>query len=126
MSAADFVLAAGLFDLALAAFHVTFWKLFDWPEQLKPLDPINRGILQVANLALICLFALLGIALMFAPPEASRTAFGQILLGGLSLFWLARAAVQAPYFGLKHPVSILLTLVFLLGAALHALPLFVR
>jgi hypothetical protein len=126
MSATDVVLAAGLFDLALAALHVTFWKLFDWPERLKPLDTVNRGILQVANLALICLFALLGVVLMFAPPETPRTPFGQLLLGGLALFWLARAAVQAPYFGLKHPASILLTLIFLLGAFLHALPLFLR
>ena len=124
MSAAVAVMAAGLFNLALAAFHVTFWKLFDWPETLKPLDPINRGILQVANLALVCLFALLGIVLMFAPPNAAGTLFGRLLLGGLALFWLGRAIVQAPFFGLTHPASILITLIFLFGAVLHALPFF--
>jgi hypothetical protein len=54
------------------------------------------------------------------------TVLGQWLLGGLALFWLARAAVQAPFFGLRHPASIALTVAFMVGAALHAFPFMLR
>ena len=119
------VFLSGLFDLALALAHVAFWRLFGWPKRLAPLDTINRGLIQVENLALIALFALVGIALIVAAAEAPASLIGRVLLIGMALFWLARAAVQVPYFG-SAPISLLLIPIALLGAALHALPFVLR
>jgi hypothetical protein len=44
-------------------------------------------------------------------------------LGSFALFWALRAVYQPMFFGLKHPLSIGLFVVFLLGTAIHALPL---
>jgi hypothetical protein len=55
-----------------------------------------------------------------APAEALATAFSRRIVGGVAVVWLVRAAIQIPYFGLRHPASILLFAVFLLGFALHA------
>jgi hypothetical protein len=123
MTATAAVVAAGLFDIALAAFHALFWRLFGWPQRLASLDPINRSVMPVLNLALTALFLILGVALIAGRAEATAGTMGRILLAGLTFFWLARAIIQAPYFGLRQPASIALTGVFAAGAILHAAPL---
>jgi len=117
------VLAAGIFDLLLALFHVAFWRLFGWKERLVALDSVNRSIMPVMNIALIILFAVIGLALCLYPADVLQTGLGRFLLGGMTAFWVIRAAVQQPYFGLRHPASIALQLVFVLGAGLHVYPL---
>lgn len=124
-SAPAAVILAGLFDLALAAFHLTFWRLFGWPARLRMLDRINRALPPVMNIALIVLFTVIGIAFIAAPAEALDTRLGRMLLAGMSLFWLVRAAVQGPYFGLRHPASAGLFVVFVCGCVLHGVGLFI-
>lgn len=115
------LLAAALFNLALAAFHMTFWKLFQWPVSLGPLGNINRGILYVLNLAVTAFFVLAGVLLLAYPHDVATTGLGQALLWGLAFFWLARSALQPAVFGFSKPASIGLFVVFLGGAALHGL-----
>ena len=45
---------------------------------------------------------------------------GRLALGSFALFWALRAVYQPMFFGLKHPLSIGLFVVFLLGTAIHA------
>ena len=118
-SSSALVMASGLFNLALALFHMTFWSLFQWPASLGSLGSVNRKILYVLNLAVTALFILAGVLLLAYSSEVSSTGVGAALLWGLSLFWLARAALQPPMFGLKRPLSLLLFLVFLIGSGLH-------
>jgi hypothetical protein len=110
---ATFAVLAGLYDFALAAFHMAFWRLFGWPGRLERLDEINRAVVPVLNLALIVLFVLLGLTMIAGAPP--------ILTAGLAAFWLFRAALQPLYFGLAHPLSKLIFAVFLLGTVLHGL-----
>ena len=117
------VLAAGIFDLLFVLFHAMFWHLFGWKELLRSLDSVNRSLMPVMNIALITLFAVIGLALCLYPAEVLQTGLGRFLLGGMTAFWVIRAAVQQPYFGLRHPTSIALQLVFVLGAGLHVYPL---
>jgi hypothetical protein len=113
------VLASGIFDLALALFHMTFWTLFQWPASLGSLGNVNRKILYILNLAVTALFILAGVLLLAYSFEVSTTGLGVAMLWGWSFFWLARAALQPAMFGLKRPLSWLLFLVFLLGSGLH-------
>ena len=126
LNAPTFVILAGLFDLVVAAFHLTFWRLFGWPARLLRLDPINRALPAVMNIALILLFVVLGVAFVAAPLDAVEGRFGQLLLGGMSVFWLVRAIVQIPYFGLRHPVSASLAILFICGSILHGWALMSR
>jgi hypothetical protein len=120
-SFSTFVVLAGIFNLAFALFHMAFWRLFQWPASLGSMGHINRGILYVLNLALTAIFILTGVLLLVYPDDVENTGLGLALLWGLTLFWLARAAVQPAVFGLKRRLSIVLFLVFLFGAGVHGL-----
>jgi hypothetical protein len=120
-SSSTLVVIAGVFNLAFAAFHVAFWRLFQWPASLGSLGRTNRGILYVLNMALAALFVLVGILLLAYSEDVATTGLGSALLWGMALFWLARAAVQAPVFGLKKPLSMILLAVFLFGSGVHGL-----
>jgi hypothetical protein len=113
------VVLAGLLDLAIAAFHVAFWRLFGWPKRLAALDAVNRALPPVMNIALTGLFIVIGLALVTAPAEALSTTFGRRIVGGAAAVYLLRAAIQVPYFGLRHWASKLLFAVFLAGFVLH-------
>jgi hypothetical protein len=123
MTATTAAFAAGLFNLGFAVFHLAFWRLFGWPERLAALDRVNRVLPPVMNICLILLFAGLGIAIFGAPHQAAATGLGRSLMGALTVFWLARTILQPLYFGLTHPASMVLFVIFAAGAALHALVL---
>lgn len=118
--AATLIPLCGLYALAFALFHAAFWKLFRWRAELPRLGPANRGIVPVLNLALTAFFCIVGAGFVLYAADVASTALGRYLLLAMTAFWLARALVQAPYFGLRHPLSWGLLVVFLLGAALHA------
>jgi hypothetical protein len=40
-------------NVILAIFHMFFWKLMNWAEELPKLSNLNQGILQIANVILI-------------------------------------------------------------------------
>jgi hypothetical protein len=39
----------GTITLCFALFHLSFWKLFNWQEELVKLSPENQGIMQMLN-----------------------------------------------------------------------------
>lgn len=120
------VSASGWFDIALALFHVAFWRLFKWPASLSGMGQVNRGILYLLNGAIIYLFLLMGVVLLCCGADPGGEDIIRALLGSMGLFWLLRAAAQAPFFGLRHPASLVLFSVFLAGAAVHAAAAWVR
>lgn len=119
MAATALAFTAGLFNIGFAIFHMGFWRMFGWPARLATLDRVNRSLVPVINLALTAMFLVAGAALAAEPRQATETAIGRWLLGGLCLFWLARLLVQKPYFGLRHPISLTLTVIFFVGFLLH-------
>jgi hypothetical protein len=126
MALAELLLVlAGAFDLAFAAFHLGFWKIFRWREELPKLSFANRGILQILNLCLIYIFMMMGAACLLLGTDLTATRLGRFTLAGFSLFWALRALYQPIFFGLKHPLSIGLSVAFLLGTAIHLLPLLI-
>ena len=50
--------AGGFYNIALVVFHLLFWRLFNWDEDLRSLSFINRATMQVMNLSLVVVFAL--------------------------------------------------------------------
>jgi hypothetical protein len=119
------VLAAGICDLLLALFHVAFWRLFGWKERLGSLDAVNRSLVPVMNIALIVFFVVVGLAFCLYPAQVLQTELGRFLLGGMTVFWIVRAAIQQPYFGLRNLASVAMQVVLILGAGLHAYSLWV-
>jgi hypothetical protein len=114
---------AGLFDLAFAAFHLCFWKIFRWRDELPRLSFANRGILQILNLCLTYIFVVMGAVCLLFGNDLTTSRLGRFVLGSFALFWALRAIYQPFFFGLKHPLSIGLFVAFVLGTAIHLLPL---
>jgi hypothetical protein len=114
------ILAAGVFNLVLALFHLCFWRIFGWPQSLAQSGTLNRSITQILNLAITYMFALSGLVCILFPVDLAGTALGRFFLLSMAIFWLARALVQPLFFGLRHPASLAMFAIFLLGCAFHA------
>lgn len=116
------VFIGGIYCLVFAVFHVFFWKIFDWKNDLRSLTQVNRGIMHVLNLCLTFLFFFVAYISLFNSEDLVNTKLGKTVLVGISIFCLLRAIEQIIFFGLKKTVSILFFVSFLIGAALFAIP----
>ncbi len=123
MTATSWIHFAGLHSLGFAVFHLAFWRIFRWRDTLRTATVADRAILQILNLRLIYVF--LGIAalcFLFAD-ELHGTALGRAMLLGMSLFWVGRTIEQFVFLRINRPMVHALTALFVLGAALFAVPL---
>jgi hypothetical protein len=112
----------GIFNLGFVVFHLMFWKIFHWKDDLASLTHINRSVMQILNLRLIFIFLIMAYLSFFHKAEMISSNIGKTLLISFSLFWLFRAFEQVVFFGIKNRVSFVLTLVFLAGGILYILP----
>jgi hypothetical protein len=112
------VLAASAYHVALGVFHVAFWKLFRWREDLPRLTPVNRGVLQVLNIMACYVFFAVALLQGLNPEAWTAGAPGRAGLVAVAGFWLLRAALQ-PIFWRRTAVSWAFCALFLLGAGLH-------
>ncbi len=117
------LLACALHSLALAAFHAGFWKLFDWPRTLATTTLANRAIVQIINLRLIYFFLGVAAACLAFPEELRGTALGRAVLAFMVVFWIGRTLEQWLFLRARHAGVHALTVVFVLGAVLFAVPL---
>lgn len=122
MSEHLWVYAAAGFNVALAAFHLGFWRMGRWREELPKLHPANRGVMQVMNIMLMAFLLLLGGLQLLLPSEMATSPLGRLLMMGLALCWILRAVLQ-PIFWRSMPTGTNAAFVglFLLGAGLHIL-----
>ena len=112
----------GLFNIALVLFHLSFWRVFKWREDLQNLTALNSAIMQVLNISLIVVFAIFSYVSIGHTQALLSTPLGHSLLVLMALFWFARAFQQILFFGLRHPVSWLFLAVFTTGGVLYAVP----
>jgi len=112
----------GFYHLALFAFHLFFWKLFDWKRDLGCLKSVNRGIVQILNLRLMWVFLVVAHVSFFHADALLTTALGKTILISTALFWLMRAVEQIVFFKLKSAISAAFFVVFLLGALIYSSP----
>ncbi len=123
MSTQTLLLLCALHSFGFAAFHLAFWRLFDWPRSLAGTTRPNRAILQIANLQLVWVFVAVGLACLLYPDEMTTTGPGRALLAGMALFWTIRFVAQLVWLRINHPLVHVLTALFVLGVALFGMPL---
>ncbi len=46
----------GIYYIILIVFHLLFWRIFNWQEDLRSVSFINRSTMQVMNIFLIFVF----------------------------------------------------------------------
>lgn len=114
---------AGVHSLGFALFHLAFWKLFRWHDELAKVGFATRAITQILNLRLAYLFLGVGAACFVFTGELQDSGLGRALLAFMALFWAGRTVEQFVFLRRHHWLLHLLTALFVLGALLFALPL---
>lgn len=117
------ILACALYEATFGVFHLFFWRVFNWPRELRSLSLLNRAVMQILNLCLTFVFLAVAWIEFHFGAELATEPIGRALLLAMALFWTLRALLQALFFGLRHLASCAFILVFLAGAVLHAWPL---
>lgn len=123
MNAETLIVSGGLYNLALAVFHLLFWKLFNWKQDLASLTPLNRAVVQILNLCLTFVFLVFAYISFFHANELLRSRLGRSLLALVAIFWFLRAIEQVIFFGLRRKASIAFLMLFLIGTGLYFIPL---
>jgi hypothetical protein len=124
MNATTWIWIGGAHSLAFALFHMAFWKLFGWRQSLKAASVADRAILQILNLRLIYVFLCIAALCFVFADDLHGTAMGRAVLAGMSLFWVGRTIEQFVFLRINRPLVHVLTALFVLGAVIFAVPLF--
>ncbi len=117
------LILCGLYNLAFAAFHLYFWKIFKWKEDFKRNTIANRAIIQILNIRLIYIFLLMSFIYFFYPKQLLESELGLVLLVGFLGFWIGRTIEQFIFLRVKSKMVTILTVVFYIGIMLHSLPI---
>jgi len=115
----------GLYNLAFAVFHIMFWKIFKWKRNLRRLLPMDRAIMQVLNIRLIYIFFVFAYISIFHQEDLISTQLGKVFIIVISLFWFMRAIEQIIFFGLKNLVSVVFTIISIIGAIFYLIPILI-
>ena len=119
------IFICGLYNIAFALFHFGFWKIFQWNHDLKKLSFANKAIMQILNIQISYYFILTAVICFVFSTELFTTKFGNWFLIGTSVFWLIRAMQQFIFLRANHLSIHILTIIFLIGAVLFALPVLI-
>lgn len=117
------IFCCGIYSMLMAVFHMFFWKLFNWNQDLKKLRFENRGILQILNVQIIVYFLTVAVICFWFSQELITTAIGKAFLLMNVIFWVVRTVQQYIFLCANHYIIHLLSLFFALGAVLFSLPL---
>jgi hypothetical protein len=112
----------GIFNLGFTIFHLFFWRLFNWKEDLGSLTPANRSVMQILNLCLTFMIFVMSYVSLFLPREMLSTNLGKNLLIAFALFWFLRMLEQIFLFEVKGRLSKIFTFIFLLGSIFYLVP----
>jgi hypothetical protein len=112
----------GVYNISLVVFHLLFWRIFNWKEDLRSLSFLNRAIMQVVNLSLTIVFIIFAYISLVHTNDLLSTSLGKSLLTFMALFWFARSAMQIIFFKLNHWGSIAFLGYFLAGGLLYGVP----
>ena len=117
-----FIIAGGFYTIGLIVFHLLFWRIFDWEQDLKRISFLNRATMQVLNISLTLSFIIFSYISLVHATELLTSSLGHSLLMLIALFWLARAIQQIVFYRLRHWASWAFLLLFLSGSLLYAIP----
>ena len=86
------VIAHGIITILFIIGHSSFWVLFDWKSELLRLSPVNNQVMQLLNIAVICVLLLVAFCSFFRRSEILGSQLGRTLLIGWGLIMYVRAA----------------------------------
>ena len=87
----------GIILMILALVHAIFPKYFDWKNELKSLNLINRQLMWVHTFFIALVVFLMGLLCLTSANDLISTNLGKKISLGLGVFWLVRLFIQ--FFG---------------------------
>jgi len=114
--------AGGVYNICFVVFHLLFWCIFNWDDDLRSLSFLNRAIMQVLNLSLTFVFLIFAYISLVYSKELLESSLGHSLLVLMALFWFLRAVQQVVFFRLTQWGSVAFLVIFLVGAVLYGIP----
>ncbi|MGJ1430297.1 hypothetical protein ACR79M_01495 [Sphingobacterium spiritivorum] len=84
----------GILLILLAGIHIIFPRYFNWKQELKSLNLINRQMMSIHTLFIAIGVFLMGLLCYTSPVELVHTALGRKICLGLGIFWFVRLIVQ--------------------------------
>jgi hypothetical protein len=120
------IIIGGMLWIVCFIFHVMFWRLFDWKNDLETVKKVNKGIIQVLNLCLMLVFLVFAYISLFQTDELLNTNLGRSLIAGMALFGVFRVIEQFIFFDAKLLRSQAVLLGAMLIAIVYSIPLFSR
>ena len=114
--------AGAIYNLALVVFHLLFWKLFNWADDLRSLSVLNRATMQVMNLSLVVVFLMFAYLSLVHTDQLYSTTLGRALLLSIAVFFMLRAILQVVFFRLQHWISYVFLAYFIAGGVLYGIP----
>ena len=116
------VIIGGVNFLLFGLFHLAFWHLFGWKNELTELTHINSIIMQMLNIGVSVFLLAFGFLMLFYRREILNSALGRALLIIFALFWLARLIAEFVFPG----SSIVLGFILLLCTLLYLIPAVIK
>lgn len=113
----------GIYNVLLAVFHICFWKIFKWKSILNTGSKATKYIMQIMNIQLIYLFLAMSYLYLFNAKELIQSKIGTLILVIYAGFWIVRFLLQFIFLKQKGKFVIGLTMLFLIGAIIHTLPI---
>jgi hypothetical protein len=90
----------GIFTLAFAVLHLSFWKMGNWAEELAKLTPDNSGIMQMLTVGSIYMLLFAAFMSFYLAHKKEKFTFVEkawvIFIAG---YYLMRIAFALPFFG---------------------------
>ena len=112
----------GIYNITLVVFHLLFWRIFNWEEDLRSLSVLNRAVMQVVNLGLTFVFVIFAYISLVHSTELLMSPLGNSLLLFMAVFWFFRAILQVVFFRLEHGLSVAFMVFFIAGGVLYGIP----
>lgn len=116
------VTIGGVLFILMGVFHLLFWKLFDWGNELSKLSVTNSNIMQKLNIGLCILLFSFGYILLVNRKEVISTRIGKILLFVSTLFFLIRLVIEFIFPGGK----LLFGIIFLICMLVYLIPAIIK
>ena len=124
MSKRRYFQIGGVINILFVIFHLSFWKVLNWPQNLASLSADNRAIIQVLNIHIAYVLLIFGILPLAFSDEIVTSKLGRFMGWVVAVFWILRAINQIIFWDVAAVGSWVAVLVCLVISILYIVPLF--
>jgi hypothetical protein len=116
------ITTGGILFALFGTFHMLFWSMFDWKNELARLSTVNSNIMQMLNIG--CGFIVFSFACIFIfyRNEVINSKLGKILLVISGLFYYIRLVMEFVF----PEGSLVFGLILLLCGSIYVVPAFIK